>query len=146
MSESSALWGVIGTVAGTLIGFTLSQLANWSKNRGRKNTIKKALTHELTIIKDSLEKAKDKTLPATQTPFITETYDAVKVDLASFLEPESLATVQRTYEMIRKLNQPIASTPEGFVIVDRDSNRRYHNANFELIITYIYQAIMAIRL
>jgi hypothetical protein len=36
------------------------------------------LSHELTIIKDTLEKAKGKTIPAQQTPFITENYDAVK--------------------------------------------------------------------
>jgi hypothetical protein len=123
----------------------LSQLTNWSKNRGRKNIIKKALTHELAIIKDTLEKSKDQTVPAQQTPFITETYDAVKVELASFLEPMALTTVQRTYEMIRRLNQPIASTPEGYTIIDQDSNRHYYYADFSLIITYIYQAIMELK-
>ena len=50
-----------------------------------------------------VSKKKNK-IPDERFPLITEAYDSVRVELASFLKPDSLAIVQRTYEEIRKMN------------------------------------------
>jgi len=68
--------------------------------------IKKALINELSIIRKTFSDAskKENRIPDERYPFIMETYNSVKIELASFLKPESLAIVQRTYEEIRKMN------------------------------------------
>lgn len=68
--------------------------------------IKKALINELSIIRKTFSDALKRggiEFPMSN-PLITETYDSVRVELASFLKLNSLAKVQRTYEEITKLN------------------------------------------
>ena len=91
---------------GVVIGFLLAQLTDLTKNRRRKASINKALINELSIIRKTLSDAttKENRIPDERYPLIIETYNSVKVELASFLRLDSLAIVQRTYEEIRKMN------------------------------------------
>jgi hypothetical protein len=91
---------------GVVIGFLLGQLNDLIKTIRRKASIKKALINELSIIRKTFSDASEKEnrIPDERYPFIIETYNSVKIELASVLEPESLAIVQRTYEEIGKMN------------------------------------------
>jgi hypothetical protein len=105
MSEQIPLESIFA-VMGVVIGWLLSQLTDSIRNERRKTMIKRALTNELSIIRKAFSDAlkKDNRVPDVQYPFIIETYDSARIELASFLKPDSLAKVQRTYEEIRKLN------------------------------------------
>jgi hypothetical protein len=101
-------WELIIPVVGVGVGWLLSQLTDLIKDWRRKNMIKRALTNELLIIRkafyDALKTETKNLVLKEQYPFITETYDSLKIELASFLKPDSLAKVQRTYKEISKLN------------------------------------------
>lgn len=109
MSEQIPWGSILATAIGVGIGWLLSQLTDLMKGKRRKTMIRRALVNELSIIQKTFVGAltKENRIPDTQHPFIIETYDSVRIELASFLKPDSLAIVQRTYEEIRKLN------PEG---------------------------------
>lgn len=98
---------VIIALSGVMIGWLLSQLTDFNKDRQKRLKIKKALINELSIIRKAFEstlETKNNHIPDEQYPFITANYDSVKTELSSFLKPDSLAKVQRTYEEINKLN------------------------------------------
>jgi hypothetical protein len=99
-------WNGILTVIGVGIGYSLSQLTDLVKNMRRKSSIKKALTNELFIIRKTLDDGRKmgNRISDERFPLIMETYDSVRIELASFLKPDSLAVVQKTYQEIRKIN------------------------------------------
>jgi phosphate/sulfate permease len=110
------LLGILGTIMGVILGFMLPELSNNKKEQKRQQTIKVAVINELKIINDTLSNAEHVSyvrngenlqlaIAGEKMPLITETYNAVKIDLASFLKPEALATIQRTYVEIQKLNE-----------------------------------------
>jgi len=92
-------WEPILPLIGVGIGFLLSQLTDLIKNKRRKALIGRGLINKLSIIQKTLSdalKKKEPRISDEQIPLITETYDSVKIELASFLKPDSLAIVQRT--------------------------------------------------
>jgi hypothetical protein len=99
-------WESIITVIGVSIGWLLSQLTDSVKNRRRERLIKRALVHELSIIRTTFYDTtkNENRVPHDQYPLMTEIYDSVKVELATFLKPDSLAKVERTYSEIKYLN------------------------------------------
>jgi hypothetical protein len=119
MTELSYIDGLLA-LAGVVVGFALSSASGIIKDAKRKNTIKKALCNELTNILDILQKA-EKSLDSIlisndKFPFIVETYESVKLELASFLKPSDLWIVQRAYAQVSKLNrEKTHENPEGFV-------------------------------
>jgi len=114
MSEETILT-IVSTFVGIAVGFALSQGSELWKDKRRKENAKKAILTELGIIKQTLLDAQknNNRVPSTRFPFITETFDSLKIDLASTLEPSQLADVQRTYLEIKKLNSAVAFRESG---------------------------------
>ena len=116
--ELSYIDGILA-LAGVVVGFVLSTANESIKEKRKKNSIKKALYNELTNIFSILQNAKNidesrVTIPNEKFPFILETYNATKAEIASFLNPQDLWLVQRTYAQVEKLNESIGSCPDGF--------------------------------
>lgn len=137
-------WDSITAVTGVGIGWLLSQLTDSMKNWRRKTMIKRALINELSIIRrtcsDAL-KGKKNRIPDEQFPFITETYDSVKIELASFLKSDSLATVQRTYEEIRKLN----SEDRGHIVIPPELDHIFQFTDFNKLITLVDDSVTRLK-
>jgi len=110
-------WNLMSAIVGIVVGFVLSQVTELWRNKRRKDTIKKALLNELRVIREALSEAQKRSggVPAERFPFITDTYDSIKVELASILKPNQLAVLQRTYEEIKKLNLPLEKSPRGYI-------------------------------
>ena len=136
-------WSPILAVLGVVIGWGLSQLTDLVKNRHGKGTIKKALINELSITRKTLSDGKEKgnKIPNAQFPLLTQTYDSVKIELASFLKPDSLAMVQRTYEEIRKMN----SEGGGHIILPPELVHLYQFTNFDKIISMIDDSLARLK-
>nr|MDO8089264.1 hypothetical protein [Candidatus Sigynarchaeota archaeon] len=114
-------WNAVSAIIGVIVGFVLYEVAEWWKNKRKKNIIKQALLNELAVIRDTFSESLDKTdnkglcnIPPHKFPFITETYDSIKVELASVLKPSQLAAIQRIYHEIKKLNSPRNETVKGY--------------------------------
>jgi len=133
-------WGSIIAVIGVGIGWLLSQLTDSTKNRRRRTMIRRALVNELSIIRKAFSGALKKgenRITDEQYPFITETYDSVKMELASFLKLDSLAKVQRTYEEIKKLN----SEGQGHIVIAGSLDHIFQFTDFNKLITLIENSI-----
>ena len=133
-------WGSIIAVIGVGIGWLLSQLTDSTKNRRRRTMIRRALVNELSIIRKAffgaLKKGESR-ITDEQYPFITETYDSVRIELASFLKLDSLAKVQRTYEEIKKLN----SEGRGHITIPPNLYHIFQFTDFNKLITLIDNSI-----
>jgi len=139
-------WEAIIPLIGVGIGWLLAQLTDSIKNRKRRTIIKRALINELSIIRkafsDALKREEGKRwIVDEQYPFITETYDSVKIELASFLKPDSLAKVQRTYEEIKKLNMGAG----GHRIMSISLNHLFPSADFDKLIKLIDESIAQLK-
>jgi len=101
--------------------------------------VKKAMINELSIIRKTLSDGRERgnKIPNAQFPLVTHTFDSVKVELASFLKPDSLAIVQRTYEEIRKMN----SEGGGHIVIPPGLDHLYQFTNFDKVITLIDDSI-----
>ena len=133
-------WGSIIAVIGVGIGWLLSQLTDSTKNRRRRTMIRRALVNELSIIRKAFSGALTKgenRITDEQYPFITGTYDSVKMELASFLKLDSLAKVQRTYEEIKKLN----SKGQGHIVIAGSLDHIFQFTDFNKLITLIDNSI-----
>jgi len=110
-------WNLISAIVGVVTGFLLSQVTEVWKNKRKKDTIKKALLNELKVVRETISEAQKRgnAVPMEKFPFITETYDSIKVELASILKPNQLAVLQRTYEEIKKLNLPLERSSSGYI-------------------------------
>jgi hypothetical protein len=130
MSEQIPLSSIFALI-GVVVGFVLSQLSDVIRGKKRKKMIIKALVNELKVINISLSKAskdKDNRLPFESHPLITDTYDSVKAEIASMLEPAKLAVVQKTYQQIKQFNEPkSAKAPRGFIAIPGDGFIYQHN-------------------
>jgi hypothetical protein len=125
---------------GVGLGFSLYQIADLRKEISRKNSLKKALESELSIIRGDLKKAHQNhnVLPYTCLPIITEVYDTSKSKLAEILKPNQLAIIQRTYAQIKELN--IYSSKDNAVehfrgydkSMDSDDAIYFHDLNEEI--------------
>lgn len=118
MTEISYIDALLALI-GVIVGFALHEARDIIKNTNRKNTIRKALYNELTNILEILQKGeksdKHLVISTDKFPFIVETYESVKLELASFLKPKELWHIQRTYTQVNKLNQMQSSAnPEGY--------------------------------
>jgi len=137
-------WESIIPVIAVVIGWLLSQLTDSIKNRRRRTMIKRALVNELSIIRKAFSSALkkgDNRITDEQYPFITETYDSVRIELASFLKPDSLTKVQRTYEEIKKLN----SEDRGHLILLPNSDHIFQFTDFNKLITLIDDSIAQLK-
>ena len=70
-------------------------------------------------------------------PFIIETYNSIKIELASFLKPESLAIVQRTYEEIRKMNME----GRGHLVIPPNLDHIFQFTDFNKLIALIDDSV-----
>lgn len=139
-------WEGFLAVISVMIGFMLSQLTDSMKNRRRKALIKRALINELSIIRKTLSdalKKKENRIPDERIPLITEAYDSVRIELASFLKPNSLAIVQRTYEEIRKMN----SEDRGHIVIPRAGSldHIYQFTDFTKLIALIDDSVTRLK-
>ena len=133
-------WEAIIAVIGVGIGWLLSQLTDSTKNRRRRTMIRRALVNELSIIRKAFSgalKKEENLITDEQYPFITETYDSVKMELASFLKLDSLAKVQRTYEEIKKLN----SKGQGHIVIAGSLDHIFQFTDFNKLVTLIDNSI-----
>jgi len=128
---------------GVVIGFLLAQLTDLGKKRRRQTSIKRALINELSIIRKTFSEAleKENRIPDERYPFIIETYDSVKIELASFLKPESLAIVQRTYEEIRKMN----SEGRGHLTFPPNLDHLFQFTDFNKLIVLIDDSVTRLK-
>jgi hypothetical protein len=136
---------VIGAVIGVVIGWSLSQLTDLVKNKRRKTLIKRALINELSIIRKTFSdalKSGENRIRDEQVPFITETYDSVGIELASFLKPDSLAIVQRTYEEIRKLNP---EDHHGHLVMGGSLDHIFQFTDFNKLIALIDDSVTRLK-
>ncbi len=136
-------WGGILAVISVIIGFLLSQLTDLMKNRRRRAVIKRALINELSIIRETLSDApkEENRIPDERIPLITEAYDSVKIELASFLKPDALAIVQRTYEEIRKMNLE----GHGHIVIAGSSDHLYQFTDFKKLIASIDDSVTRLK-
>lgn len=137
-------WESIIALIGVGIGWLLSQLTDSIKNRRRKTMIKRALINELSVIRNAFSGALKKgenRITDEQYPFITETYDSVRIELASFLKLGSLAKVQRTYEEIKKLN----SEGRGHITIPPNLDHIFQFTDFNKLITLIDDSIAQLK-
>jgi hypothetical protein len=136
-------WNGILAIIGVIIGWLLSQLTDSIRNRRRKTMIKRALINELSIIRKTFSDAlkSGNRISNGQYPFITETYDSVRIELASFLKLDSLAKVQRTYEEIKKLN----SEGRGHITIPPNLNHIFQFTDFKKLITLIDASIALLK-
>ena len=133
-------WESIIALIGVGIGWLLSQLTDSTKNKRRRTMIRRALVNELSIIRKAFSgalKKEENLITDEQYPFITETYDSVKMELASFLKPDSLAKVQRTYEEIKKLN----SEGRGHIVIAGSLDHIFQFTDFNKLVTLIDNSI-----
>jgi len=137
-------WVSIIAILAVVIGWLLSQLTDSIRNKRRKTMIKRALINELSIIRkafsSTLKKGENR-ITDEQYPFITETYDSVRIELASFLKPDSLANVQRTYEEIKKLN----SEGRGHITIPPNLDHIFQFTDFNKLITLIDDSIAQLK-
>lgn len=143
MSEQIPWEGILAVIC-VGIGWLLSQLTDLVKNRRRKTLIKRALINELSITRKTFSdalKSEENRISDKQFPFITETYDSVKIELASFLKPDSLAIVQRTYEEIRKLN----SEGRGHIVFPGSLDHLFQFTDFNKLITLIDDSVTRLK-
>jgi len=138
-------WNSAFTIIGVIVGFSLSQVADFIKRVGTKRTVKKAIINELSVIKDDLSYAvsnNDK-LPKDRLPIITEMYDTSKRKLASILKPKQLSIIQKTYAQIKQVGSPMESGNtlfRGYIELAGGDHVIYqHNLNDE--ITLLEKAI-----
>jgi hypothetical protein len=138
-------WDSVFTIIGVIVGFSLSQIADFIKRVGTKRTVKKALINELSVIKDDLSYAANNAhkLPKDRLPIITDTYDTSKCKLASILKPKQLSIIQKTYAQIKQVGSPMGSGNtlfRGYIEFAGGDHVIYqHNLNEE--ITLLEQAI-----
>jgi hypothetical protein len=104
-------WDSIIAIIGVIVGFSLSQVADFIKNDREKRTIKKALANELSVLKDSISYASKNgnKLPKDRLPLITEIYDTSTTKLASILKTKQLLLIQRAYAQIKQVGSPMNS-------------------------------------
>lgn len=132
------------SIIGVIVGFSLSQCTDILRNKRKHDSIKKAVATELEVINETLSAAKDNSrVPSEKFPFITETYDSTKIELASFLDPNSLAVVQRAYQTIRKLNLPIEESPIGYLQTIDSSDYIYINQVIDQVLQHTQKALIA---
>jgi hypothetical protein len=113
-------WGSVFTIVGVIVGFGLAEIATLLRNRKRQKMIKKALHNELSVVHESLVKAKDKDnkLAFEDFPLVTDSYDSLKAELASILTPSNLATVQKAYHQVKTLGKPLGKdTQRGYIVI-----------------------------
>jgi hypothetical protein len=137
-------WESVIAVISVGIGWLLSQLTDSIRNRRRKTMIKRALINELSIIRKPFSgalKKRENRITDEQYPFITETYDSVRIELASFLKPDSLARVQRTYEEIKKLN----SEGRGHIVIAGSLDHIFQFTDFNRLIALIDDSIAQLK-
>jgi hypothetical protein len=137
-------WNSTFAIIGVIVGFFLSQVADFIKSVRTKWTIKKALINELSVIKDNLSYAvnNDGNLPKDRLPIITDMYDTSKRKLASILKPKQLFIIQKTYAQIKQVGSPMESgntLSRGYMELIGDHVIYQHNLNDE--ITLLEQAI-----
>jgi len=133
-------WDSTFAIIGVIVGFSLSQVADFIKSVRTKRTIKKALINELSVIKDNLSYAvnNDHQLPKDRLPIITEIYDTSRRKLASTLKPKQLFIVQKTYAQIKQVGSPMESGNtlfRGYIELAGGDHVIYqHNLNDEIIL------------
>jgi hypothetical protein len=142
---SEFLWNGIFAIIGVIVGFSLSQVADFIKSIRTKRTVKKAIINELSVIKDDLSYAvsNNHKLPKDRLPIITEMYDTSKRKLASILKPKQLSIIQKTYAQIKQVGSPMKSGNtlfRGYIEIPSGDHVIYqHNLNDE--ITLLEKAI-----
>jgi hypothetical protein len=139
-------WDSIVTLIAVGIGWLLAQSTDLVKTWQKRKTIKKALVNELSIIRkafsDALERGEHKRwILDEEYPFITEVYDSIKIELASFLKLDSLAKVQRTYKEIKKLSMGAGD----HTVMGLSLNHLFPMANFNKFIKLIDDAITQLK-
>lgn len=96
-----------------ITGFALSQGAEFFKAQRHTAKIKKAVSNELSVIKETLSNAQKgketSTISCKDFPFLIIIYNSVKAELASSLEPQKLTYVNRAYQLIDELNTDVVS-------------------------------------
>lgn len=103
MSESVA---VIGTLAGTVLGFSLSQLAEWRRTRIRRKKMIKALIAELTAIQVRFS-GTESTGGITRIyglPLSTRVFDSVGSEIIGEINDIALLKLQQIYLDVQKIN------------------------------------------
>lgn len=135
-------WNGILAIIGVGVGFLLSQLTDLTKKMRRKSLIKKALINELSIIRKTLDdgRKRENRISNEHFPLITETYGSVWIELASFLKPDSLAVVQRTYQEIKKMN----SEGDGHLVMI-GLDHLYQFTDFNKIIALIDDSVTRLK-
>ena len=143
MSEQTP-WNSILAISGVVIGFLLSQLGGSIKSWRKRQMVKKAMVNELSIIRETFSdalKSGENRIPDEHYPFITETYDSVRLELASFMKSDSLAIVQRTYEEIRKLK----SEGRGHIVIAGSLDHIFQFTDFNKLTTLIDDSVARLK-
>jgi hypothetical protein len=133
---SDAPWNSVFAIAGVIVGFTLSQTADYIKFVRNKRAIKNALIIELLVIRNDLSFAvsNDHKLPRDRLPLVTESYDNSRAKLASVLKPNQLSVVQKTYLQIKQVSSPLKNGDtllRGYVELSGDCVSYQHDLNDE---------------
>jgi hypothetical protein len=138
-------WNSVFTLIGVTVGFGLTELATFWRNKRRRKMIRKALHNELAVVYEGLVKARDKgKLAFEDFPLVTDSYDSLKIELASMLPPSNLAKVQRAYSQIKTLGKPLGEdTQRGYVVIPGGGFLYQHDLSEEIRV--IEEAISVLR-
>jgi hypothetical protein len=139
-------WDSVFTLIGVAVGFGLTEVAAFSRNRRRRKIIKKALHSELAVIYDSLVKARDNgsKLAFENFPLVTDSYDSLRIELTSTLPIANLAKVQRAYSQVKTLGKPLGKdTQRGYIVIPGGGFLYQHDLSEEIRV--LEEAISVLR-
>ena len=128
-------WSPVFTLLGVVVGFGLSEVVSWRRGKKRKEMIRKALHNELAVVYASIVKARDKgnRVAFEDFPFVTDSYDSLKAELASMLNPSELAKVQKAYHQVKTLGMPMGDESQrGFIVIPGGGLLYQHDLSEEI--------------
>lgn len=104
---------VIKDVLLFFLGLIVVRLYDWWKKNRRKNEIIDILTAELKVIQEAVSQSNKVTME--DFPFITDGYNSLRNEILLMNWKENTITMlHRTYNDIKKMNEPMGETDYGY--------------------------------
>jgi hypothetical protein len=115
---------LIGGLVGVVVGFLLSYLNEWYRDRRKRSRVINGIAYELNENKLMIESAPiDSTKDEIRLKgFITDIYQVYKVELSLYLKEKTLISIYNVYKEISKFNEPIFYREENGYRVYRYSD------------------------
>lgn len=123
MSESIAVIGTLaGSLAGTVLGFCLSEMTERRRSGTRRKKMIKSLIAELTGISNLISKSKKEggIIEIPNLPLSTQVYDRVGAEIIGEINDNTLLELNQCYLEIGKINLSRQRMVKELVILNLD--------------------------